>query len=733
MAINVYRHIRDLAILWRGQQSDTDTRVPTAEELAATEEVLRGHVAASRQVKPLGLTRRPTLTGAATSITIAGAALWSHQHPTLTTLPTLAIALPPLGTGAINRYDYVYLVAMAVQVGAAQDANVNLSFQWRSGTVLQTVVRENTARLRSAYGLWVSQGEMTPQAIATAIGSSITVNASAPTVYGTSRLYWVDDALTSGLTYSLSGTPEVISLCRVWRLQNTTVNGYAWGAESLDSDIHVQPNYQYVGDGWDNWQARTQETIYRIMGGRGVQNSPAFNRHVVNLVNGQVGANALAPGVAGVSPNSSALLANEQRITFTNQAITQTVNAVLVTTTNDGTGKAVATLAIASNSPSGTVFAASGHSIINTSGTDITAQGAFTGTGTGALTWTASVTGVPTVGSQVYLVPDINYPAGSGLPVCGAIERVYLGSAVLNAANVRETDITAYTNPASAESYIVVMNRANAAIQWIYRKFTVTSSGSGVVTLPTAARGLIAWISGTNAPTSRQDRAVITGLANNSEYNLLCYHAPPATEQWQFQLRAPAYAGTKDITHLNGSQVITAPLTFAHSLGGGTTFNPPSRPLPDGLVNNSCVAWQLPKTDELASIRDFALDAEMAFESAGIFNRLAPFLAIPMVSPDAGRPSLQPGLALSATALASIYTQSLSASLSGNDMALGLSKVFILNNKRYQLVVACGIEKAGDRRVLVLTCNEGTPSANNSFAVSSDTPSFIGIDTFRYY
>lgn len=731
MAITVYRHLRDLAILWLGQQSDTDTRVPTAEELAATEEVLRGHVAASRQGKPLGLTSRPTLTGAGQSLTIAGASLWSWQHPGLTNLPALTINLPPLSTGAtVNRYDYIYLIALAVQVGADQDANVNLSFQWRSGTVLQTVVRENTARLRSAYGVWVSQGEMSASAIISAIGSSITVNTSTPSAYGNSRLYWPDSTLTNGLTYSLSGTPEVISIARVWRLQNAIVSGYAWGPESLDTGIHIQPNYTYVGDRWDNWQNRVRESIYRLMRGDGVQNAAGQVRDVFNLINGQVGGNSQAPGIAGVSPNGAALLANEQRVTFTNQAITQSVYAIALTTTNDGTGKAVATLALASNSPSGSAFASSGHIIYGATGTNISSSGAFTGGGTGTLIWTATVAGTPAVGSTAYLVPAISYPAGSGLPACGAIERVYLGSAVLNAANVRETDISAYTLPASNESHIVIMNRANAAIQWIYKKFTVTASDSGVVILPGAARGLIAWISGTNAPSTRQDAVAISGLNNNASYDLLCYHAPPATEQWQFQVRSAAYAGTKELNYLNGAQVVTAPLFFAHSLGGGTTFNPSaSRPLPDGQVANACVAWQLPKTDELASIRDFSLDAEMRFETAGLFNRLVPFLELPTISADTGLSSLQPGQTLTAVPSASTYAQSLSIALTG----IGLLKPSLTNSKRYQLVVVCGVEKAGDRRLLVLTCNEGNPAANASIAVSSDTPNFVGIDTFRYW
>lgn len=733
MTINVYRHLRDLAILWKGQQSDTDTRVPTAEELAATEDVLRGHLVASRQIKPLGLTNRPILSGLGQTVTIANAAIWSHRHPTLGALPVLSLAMPPLSAGtAINRYDYIYLITMAIEVGAAQDANVNLSFQWRSGTVLQTVVRENTARVRSAYGLWVSQGEMTASAIATAIGASVTANFSSPTVYGSSRLYWVDSTFADGTTYALSGPIEVISLARIWRLQNTLLNGYSWGAESLDNAIHIQPSYTYVGEGWDNWPVRLQETIWQIMRGEALQNSPTQIRSVYNLVNGQVGGNSQAPGNASTSPNGSPLLANEQRISFTNQAIAQTTGVVSLLTTDDGTGKSVASVAIASNSPVGTTFAASGHKLFNSAGADISSLGTFA-IASGTLTWTATVAGTPVVESAVYLVPAINYPSGSGLPVCGAIERVYLASAVLSAANVRESDITAYQEPANAETYIVIMNRANAAIRWIYKKFTVTSSNAGVVSLPAGSRGLIAWISGANAPAGRQDKAVITGLSNSTSYDLLCYYAPPATEQWQFQLRSPAYAGTKDLSYLSNALIETEAIAFAHSLGGGTTINPAaSRPWPDGLLSNACIAWQLPKTSEPGSVRDYNLDAEIQY-AAGFFNRLAPFAAIPFPGAEGQLASLQPGRSLTTTSLASIYDQSLSLSLAIDGANAGVLKPALSNSKAYQLVIACGIVKNGEHRVLVLTCNQGTVAANAAIAFSSDTPNFVGIDSFRYY
>jgi hypothetical protein len=49
------------------------------------------------------------------------------------------------------------------------------------------------------------------------------------------------------------------------------------------------------------------------------------------------------------------------------------------------------------------------------------------------------------------------------------------------------------------------------------------------------------------------------------------------------------------------------------------------------------------------------------------------------------------------------------------------------------LVVACGLEKDGDRRFLVLTFNQGTPTVGNLLPVTTDSPSYAGIDVFRYW
>jgi hypothetical protein len=332
----------------------------------------------------------------------------------------------------------------------------------------------------------------------------------------------------------------------------------------------------------------------------------------------------------------------------------------------------------------------------------------------------------------VYLVPAIAYPAGSGLPACGAIEAVYLNGVALAAANVREADLTAYVAPAGGDEHIAIMDRGNAAIKWIYKKFTVSSNGSGVLLMPSTARGLIAYITGVSAPAGRQDKAVITGLSNSSTYDVLCYHPPEAIEQWQFQILSPVYPGLKDAGALNDARVTTPPLAIAHSLGGGTNFSPPSRPLPDGDVLGHVIAWRLPVNADGSAIRDFNLDSAIALHDGSAVDS-PPFQTLPALASQGGLTGLRPGQTITATTSVDTHPQGIGVALSVGGLPLGVYKPRLASDGRYQLAIAVGLEKNGDRWILVATFNGGTPTQGNVLAISSASPNLVGIDLFRYY
>lgn len=737
MAIIVNTHPRDAAILWLGQQTDIDSRVPTAEEMAKTEEVMRGHLGRSRaRITPSGLLERPTFTAnGGRQVGIPALSVWAPLHPTLETIPANVLSMPVLAQGVVNRYDYIYLLCFGVIVTADLDPEVNLTFQWRAGNVLENVTKENTARIRDAYAYWVSPFPMTTEAIATRIGPTLTPNKSGM-AFEDCRLFPLDEILRPGLTYTLTpGQLESLELLRVWRVQGVNQTGWWWGQtteRTMEGDIHLQPTYRYVGPGLEDWSARTADSLYRLMRGESLRNSPRLNRGVYNLLNGQVGSNTQAPGIATASPNGSIALANGQRVTFTNRAITQRVFALAIAT-SDGGGFAVATINFAGNSPSGSKFAASGHQVFSAAGVDLTSSGAFTGADTaGALTWTATVAGTPAPGTVVYLVAHLTYPAGSGFPVCGDVEAVYLDGVPISEANIKDSDITVYTEPVNGGNHLVVLDRGNSELRWIYKKFSVVADSSGNVKMPSEARGLIAWISGPSAPIERQDKAVVTGLNASNGYDILCYWPPVAEEQWQFQILYPTYAGTQEASWLNGATVLTQPIAIAHSLGGGTTFSPPSRPLPDGDVIGHAVAWRLPSNSDGQAIRNYALDAAIALQG-GPDNGNAPFQVMPSLAAVGGMVSLRPGQVLEAVASADTHPQGVGVALRVGGRPVGVYKPRLAGTGRYQLVVACGVEKAGEQRVLVITYNGGETTQGNALAANSAAPSLAGVDLFRYY
>lgn len=273
------------------------------------------------------------------------------------------------------------------------------------------------------------------------------------------------------------------------------------------------------------------------------------------------------------------------------------------------------------------------------------------------------------------------------------------------------------------------MQRNNGALRWLYRKYTANTDSGGVLRMPATARGVIAWVNGV---AGRQNKAVVTGLSANATYDFLCYYPPTAEDQWQVQLRFAPYAGTKDLAYLDGARVATETIAFAHTLGGGTTFDPPSRPLAAGELADRWITGQLPRNLGGAAVRDFTLDG--AINLGGLYSRAAPFQRIPPLSAGASLAGLTPGQVLSAQATVDAYPESLGVTLSAGGVPAGVFKPpLLVNQVAYQLVVACGVEKDGDRRVLVMTFNGGAPTVGNDLAASTAAPSLAGIDVFRYW
>ncbi len=691
--LNVTLKPTDLAILWKNQASDVDARVPTPEEMAATEFLLRSHLSASRAgVRPDGWLERPSLQITGQDVIAGNLRPWVANHPALAPIPQLTIPLPTV-SGEVNRRDWVYLLAFSVVVGVAEDPDVALEFAWRDGAVLQTLTRENTARIRDGWAVVVCPGglesPLTVEQVAAAIGNTITISRQRVvlTVAGQIAYLWgLDGSLAEG-SYAIVETMNLLPLCRVWRRVTTgNPTGYipslAGQERPLETAIHLEPTYRYVGDGWDNWPLRAKESLYRLMQGQPLQNSPQQQRWVYNLINGQVGANPDAPGLATLSLSGDLILANGQRWEFSNRATTTTVWGswqALVDSGGDTTG----TVTLAANSPTGTIFATTGHKIYSATGTDITSEGTFTGAGTaGPLTWTTGGSASVTVGDFVWIIPAIQYPAGAGFPLSGRLEAVYLNASIVPAANVQHTPLTAYRQAEFPNGYIVAANSATGGIQ-LYKAETLTTDGSGRVSAP--GSGLIAFLSGPGAPTGAVNRPVATGLTANTAYQALCYYLPTAGDQWQTQWLTPQYAGQRRTDWLEGATLTTPWLAVAHRLGGQVGGG-------DGLLSHA-LALRLPRR---------AVEATPSYQ---LGTADLPQLGLVAEVLAGGHQPALPGGRLEISAQVAEPLR-LVGELTVNNIPLNAAKPTIAGGD-YQLVLACGIRRVDGAFAMVVAAING--------------------------
>jgi hypothetical protein len=519
---------RDIEVLWVPPASATDERVPSAEELAANSHLAHRNLReAHRLERPAGVRNRPEFTAGGGKTIVIPADLQVHApgHPSIGTIPTATLTLPNLAdtTSVVSRYDYVYLAVMSLEYGLTHDSDIAQTFQWTQGASTQTFTQENTRRLRSVYMFVWSPAAITNTDLIAALPTNrqlLISKVASGMVLGNYRLYPLDSTIADGSTHLVrEDTIELIDLCRVWRSQNFNQTGYVWGRNgesAFTSDFHLQPSYRYVGPGWDDLDSRAKQTLRRILLGQSLPNSPGRDLATYNLINGQVGTNADSPGIATPSPNGSTAIANGQRVSFSNQAITQTEYCLAVVTVNAG-GFAQGSVPFQGNSPNGAVFAQdkTKHKVFNNNGADITDSGVLTGLGgNGALVWTANTAQVVAPGDQIYIQPAIDYPAGSGFPNSGPIDAVFVFDGTLrqiNAANIRDgiNDLTTYTAPGGGQDLWVIMGRERGAVHYVYERFSVNSDATGVVRIPTNTNGAIAFMSGSNAPTGRIDKPVV--------------------------------------------------------------------------------------------------------------------------------------------------------------------------------------------------------------------------------
>lgn len=608
-----------------GPQGANDLRAPTWGEFDLDSRI-QIHNRRNARVKEMGWLSPPSVEvvdGVAKTIKVDGSALLP-VHPSTCEIST-QISLPALGPSAITfREDHLYLVGIAAEVGAEQDPILGTySFQYQDGTgSIETLQKENTRRYRAFWMLIYGENELTEEAFLNLLqihpetgGYRFTFENTDPAGFpiSTYQVYAMDPNIAEGGTYTiLQEALDILPVSDVRRIQNYQTLGYTWGIggeEPLDKGLNLVPAAPLAPGN----SRSPSETFFEICAGRP---GTAFSRTVQNLTAGPIAGNPGRAGVSAGSPNGSVCLGNGQRVSFTNQMRGQSFGVQPLNTVNDGSGNAIVTAILNSNSPLGSRFSErkGDHRIYTASGQEESSLGSFSIT-ENSLSWTAGPNSSVSPGSQIYFVPSIVYPSGSGFSIpFQEVEKAWLGVSgqnivAISQENIRvghENDIMAYEAPANGENYFVVVGPERAAIHYILKKVSVTTDPNGTALIPPTARGCFAFMEGYEG---RIDAPALTGLIPNTTYNALIYHPPGSTESWQFQIKYAEYQGlgADHVEELDGAVVAGDPFLFVHTQGGGTSVYQG-----EGSFRYSPIAMHLPSLEE--GIRGYQLDAPIQFE-----------------------------------------------------------------------------------------------------------------------
>lgn len=725
----------DLGLKFLAPTGVQDVRVPLAEEFSLADRININLVKNSRRN---GWSTLPQFNTQNNTIQVVGKAnLQIYPQPlsinTQFVVPSLATT-----TAVIRQDNYLYLVGLAAEVGASQDPVLGqVSFRYRDpvANTIQSIEKENARRYRAFWLFVLSVKQLDPSSIinllTTQVNGDCQIIIANTTTNGFQmdtgvQFYALDPNWTSGVAYTiLTDSIELLAIASIQRALNYLDRGYVYGYQQEDpfSPLFIKSlalPYQKK-----DFPTAVRERLIDICAGIPGKGN-AFRRTVQNLLAGQVGGNPGREGESASSPNGSVCLANDQRVSFTNQQIVQKLGVAIVTAGNDGSGNAVIATGLNTNAPLGSTFSEnrSDHKIYTTNGLEQSSFGTFSNLGgSGSLQWVGGNTSIAP-GDTIYFVPGIKYPSGSGFNIpIETIEGAYLAGVPISLANIRygaTNDISAYEDPANNENFIVIYGSERAALHYIYKKITISSNVNGVATIPSNEKGCFAFINGV---TGRIDSPVATGLQPNTVYKALCYYPPRSTEAWQFQILYPEYQGiglTND-TFLDGSIILTEPIAFAHSSGGGLSVHNG-----DAFLKDTIVAMQLPSLINDA-IPYYKFDTPIYYSNevypGPVTWREIEILPIPgLVFPS---PSVQ----IQSTAIAGLHNEfSLNTVLSSQGTAIGVRAKGLSTASPYQLVVAFAIAKGGNTYLCIATHNcSGNGYTDAIFSTAQNT----AIDVFN--
>lgn len=737
--LNLQPH--DLGVKFMPPASQSDPRVPMAEEFALSSEIF---IELWRSSRKQGWKTLPKFETNIRKLKIAGSAQLKIYRDTLNLDTSVVVPALENTNSVIKRDDYLSLVSFCAEVGAVQDAALGqISFRYRHplNQGIETIKKENSRRYRSFWMLVLTSslptantllGSMTTEtngdrrlAIANALETGFTLS---PGI----QVYARDPRLTGGVAYTVApDSIEFLPLCLIRRLQNFQEDGFTYGhggEEPLEVGIHVISLAKLLDQGeiMNRVRGRMQDICAGIPGQGSSQ-----KRTILNLVAGQVAGNPGRAGQSSSSPNGSVCLSNDQRLTFTNQAIAQQWSVVRVTAGNGGAGsggklRGLLAVGLNTNAPSGSVFSEvrEDHKIYTADGVEQSSRGTFSNLGgSGSLQWLAGENSSILPGSVAYFVPSVRYPAGSGFNLPFAkCEKAWKDGVVIAPENIRqgyEGDIDGYQEPFGNEGFIVVVGPERAALHYLYKKVIITTDGSGVAVIPPAESGCFAFIQGRNG---RINSPVCVGLKPNTSYQALVYYPPRSTESWQFQFAYCEYQGTglTEAEWINGATIASPALFFIHTQGGGLSVHQGQ-----AATRYSPISFHLPSVTN-SPAPSYLFDAPTQLTGEGYFgpdtNRELPLL------PGFGLAIPTPGQTLSLQKNAGVQARSLNASLLANGQLVGFRTPTLQSKSPFQAVLYFAAQKGDETRLVVITYNSpGTESVN----VTANSQAGAAIDLFR--
>jgi hypothetical protein len=703
--------------------SPTDLRVPTAEEFDLDSKIGIHLFRASRPEHQWLV--RPTFAYAgANTFTVSGT-LATIGSPEPIVLDATRFTPPPLSDtfSQVARVDSLTLVGFTAEVSEQEDPLLG-QFSYGFAGGVNSLAKENTRRYRYFWVLFYSiDTDLTIANVIAALGTAKTLPVANVLDTGFSRsgyqVYAKDPRLVAGKAYKiLTDTIDVSPVLQLERDQNNSYRGFGRGVGGEQFDID---SVSSLADRSSREYAERIEDICRerflsIAAGK-VGRTSAYRRSILNIA---IGSNAANPGNLGISAlslNGSFATANDQRLSFSNQAIAETRQSYAVTVALSNTGNVLIATGLNTNAPPGSAFSSekSLHKIYKADGTEQSQYGTWSNlSGTGGLQWLGTSNSTLIEGEVAYVVPAVDYPAGSGFDTPFlTVEKVWRNSVELASANIRmgwNGDLTGYESPANGEDYIAVFGTERAALHYIYRKVVITVGANGVAKVPPAMTGCIAFIEGI---AGRIDSPVKTGVTPGL-VNTLIYHAPNSNDTWQLQVRSPEYQG---LGVVDSGRICGTPIVYGHSQGaGGSVFQ--------GELSTRYrpISLSLPSTG--TGTPDYLLDTPIQLSGEEYRGPIS-LRELDFISGSAGvEPSVgklvQPGTA------AMSYTRSVNQSLQIGGETIGFYAPRLANDKPYQIAIVIPV-KTADGDYLAYIATKNTVGGEN---ILLDPATGVGIDLF---